>query len=207
MMTRNPKAQATSAKVLITFGLMFAAGGMLLIPLMAFLHVSANETRNWQTTEGKVTTNIVRRQLTGHTARTGRSRFRSGDNRGVEFAPAATYRYQVNGQTFTSSRYGLGQGMPRFREEVEARAYLNDGFTAGSKVTVHYDPKDPSSAVLSIGSSSVFFYMGLFGVALLAAGALFVWLGRRSLWVARSASAAAVGNPVGPMAQPSWPQR
>ncbi len=203
MMTKNTEAQATSGKVLIAFGAIFAIGGILLVPLMAFLHLSANETRNWQSTEGRVTANIVRERV-HRGKRLGRDRNRSADSRAVEYFPSATYEYQVGSRTFTSSRYGLGQGMPSFRTEEAARAHLNAGFTGGSTVTVHYDPKDPSSAVLTIGSSPVFFYLGLFGVALIAVGMLFVWLGRKTLLAARAVAMGASGNAVAFPAQPTW---
>jgi hypothetical protein len=64
------------------------------------------------------------------------------------YRAVVTYSYRVSGRTFTSDRLTL--------EEVETSSEsharkLSERYTPGAPVTVHYDPADPTRAILLPG--------------------------------------------------------
>ncbi len=91
----------------------------------------AGET--WLTTPGKVTDSRV----ASHTS------FRNG-RQTTQINAQVKYEYQVMGQTYESDKLGFGNaGSGRKNANAKVAEY-----PVGSAVTVHYDPADPSKAVL-----------------------------------------------------------
>lgn len=179
-----------STTILRIVGAVFAVGGLALMVLMAYLHLTAASTASWSSTEGRITGGVVRRHVLGENARV-RVRFTrpSDESPSVQFAPSVTYRYSVAGQTLTSNRYRIGEGIPMFNTREEAQAYLRENYPGGRKVTVYYNPQDPSDAVLETGVTNLFLYIAL-------GGALFVLAGGAMFAVARkSGSAQPFRNP------------
>jgi|AMWB02.1.fsa_nt_gi hypothetical protein len=72
-----------------------------------------------------------------------RSRSSSGIS-STTYSPEVTYEYEVDGQTYTGNRLGFGSGS---FSEKKAKAKIAP-YPAGAAVTVHYDPAEPSNAVL-----------------------------------------------------------
>ena len=62
----------------------------------------------------------------------------------------------MDGKTYKGNRYNLGSGSTasdRYDSEQKVRDAVGDRFRVGTDITVHYDPDDPSSAVLEAGAS------------------------------------------------------
>jgi hypothetical protein len=91
----------------------------------------AGET--WPTVPGKV----MDSRVASHTS------FRNG-RQSTQIAAVVKYEYQVMGQAYESDTLGFGNtGSGRKNATAKVAEY-----PAGSSVTVHYDPADPSKAVL-----------------------------------------------------------
>ena len=88
-------------------------------------------------------------------------------------APVVEFTYQVHGHEYRSRQITLGTklaGTQSFAEQIAAR------YPQGSTVEVHYDPANPSNAVLQVASSVSWLLLVLalfcFGVAVQASGIL-----------------------------------
>ncbi len=79
--------------------------------------------------------------------------------RSVTYSPVVTYEYHVNGQTYHSTqiRAGMWGGSDKAGAERAVRAH-----PVGSSVTVHYNPADPSDALLEPGVRGGDWLMPLF---------------------------------------------
>lgn len=93
------------------------------------------------------------------------------------------YRYEVGGRSFTGSRIALDD------VEVSSKSHaenLAQRYASGTAVTVHYNPEDPSQAVLEPGIHMVSWVLPAIGVAfLIVAGGFFLairWYSGRSLF-------------------------
>ena len=113
-------------------GLLFAA--------MLYVRYSINAVKDWPSTPGTITES---RAITNYS--------RKGQ-------PWISYKYEVNGKKHTG--YGITPGAeindPAFAREVLTR------FPKGAEVTVYYNPKNPSSAVLDRDSISQKYMWGWF---------------------------------------------
>jgi hypothetical protein len=63
----------------------------------------------------------------------------------TKYEPQVSYQYQVKDQTYNGNRLGLESLL--FLERTTANKKI-DVYPQGAQVTVHYDPADPSKAVL-----------------------------------------------------------
>jgi Protein of unknown function (DUF3592) len=91
----------------------------------------------------------------------------------ISYAPVVEFSYQVHGRDYRSRQITLGAnlaGTQSFAEQTAAR------YPQGSAVDVHYDPANPSNAVLRTTSSASWLLLVLalfcFGVAVHASGLL-----------------------------------
>jgi Protein of unknown function (DUF3592) len=91
----------------------------------------------------------------------------------VLHAPLVEFTYQVHGREYRSRQVTLGvelSGTQSSAEQIAAR------YPQGSAVEVHYDPANPSNAVLQVASSVSWLLLVLalfcFGVAVAASGVL-----------------------------------
>lgn len=135
--------------------------GTLAIVFGAFLVLSGMETQSWPTTDGVVLhTEIV----VNH------------GGKSTTYAPLVLYQYSVDGAiyscdnmigTTTSSSYEWATGCLA-------------SYPEGSQVTVHYNPNNPSDAVLSAGASIMDAVPIFIGTVFLLAAILLFWkFGRR----------------------------
>jgi hypothetical protein len=88
--------------------------------------------------------------------------------RAVSFRPEVSYRYEVNGVPYTSDTVafdGHGSG------GLESAQAVSRHYATGSKVTLHYEPDDPSVACLQCGATGVVNYVVTLGGALFAVAA------------------------------------
>lgn len=122
----------------------------------------SKEAANWPVTRGTV---VVSSTEIIHQTTQGRDQ--------IVYAPVVEFTYQVHGREFRSRQVTLGAklaGTRSFAEQIAAR------YPQGSSVEVHYDPADPSTAVLRVTSSASWLLLALalfcFGVAVQASGVL-----------------------------------
>ncbi|GMU08414.1 MULTISPECIES: DUF3592 domain-containing protein [Corallococcus] len=107
-------------------------------------------SKDWPTAQGTVLTSRVE---------TLRSK------RAVSFRPEVSYRYEVNGVPYTSDTVAFdGHGAGGL---ADAQA-VSRHYAAGSPVTLHYEPEDPSVACLQCGDTGVVNYLVTLGGAVFA---------------------------------------
>jgi hypothetical protein len=109
--------------------------------------LKAARTRKWPTASGTLLTSTVthREALPPDRDDDGPSRPRSPE---TLYRAAVTYRYQVDGRTFTGDRLGLDE--VETSSEPHAR-HVSERFKSGAPVTVYYDPANPALAILQPG--------------------------------------------------------
>ena len=152
-------------------GALFLALGVICIAGSVYTLSHGADQDSWSQTRGTITRSRLESAPPGSQATTRKI-----------FA----YEYEVQGQTYRSDRYSFGSvagdrtvGIRRFRR--------------GDAVIVHYDPRDPSVAVLEKRQPGVFVYVVLlFGLLFLQASAgcllardftaLFSRAGAKQLW-------------------------
>ena len=128
----------TSALTLL-IGLALLAFGFLFVQ-------EANASRDWPTVTGRIQNVRVTWDLTNYQE--------SMPDR--EYYFEVQYAYAVDGQSYTGERFSLGDGSNAagrtYHSEDEARAAAAAAYTAGSDITVYYDPAGPEAAVLQPGA-------------------------------------------------------
>lgn len=165
----DEKVQAL--KTLSRFGIGLGALGGLLSVFGVYFLLTANESLSWPSVEGTIVQTEVRRDT--------RSRKGSAEptlNTDVEYYVSVNYTYDVEGNSYVASRYSLGQGdqvSRRYKERSDAEAEAASRFPEGTTVTVHYDPEQPTEAVLAPGWNWGTFAPLLMGIFLGGSGWLF----------------------------------
>ncbi|WP_198159740.1 DUF3592 domain-containing protein [Picosynechococcus sp. PCC 7003] len=169
----DEKVQAL--KTLSRFGLgLGILGGLLSIFGIYFL-VIANQSLSWPSVQGSVVQTEIRRET--------RSKGSPGAtlNTYVEYYVSVNYTYDVEGHSYFSSRYSLGEGdrvSRRYKERSDAEAEAISRFPEGTTVIVYYDPKQPTEAVLTTGWNWGTFTPLLMGVFFGGSGWLFYAVGK-----------------------------
>lgn len=122
----------------------------------------AKTTETWPTTSGSIVSSQLDQKTTtdyddGHTSTS------------TSYTPIVEYTYQVGGQTYQGSHIFPGASMSY--DHGTAQGIINR-YQPGVAVTVHYDPADPTQAVLETKSKggnlflilgSVFAVLGICG--------------------------------------------
>jgi hypothetical protein len=118
---------------------------------------ASSKFRGWPVASGRVTEKTI-----GPSTTTGASR------PGRYFEPRVTYSYTVDGKSFTGHRIGVTTNA---YDEDTARKTAND---FPESVEVHYNPKDPSDALLQPSATGIAIIMLAAGIlaALIGAGLL-----------------------------------
>jgi len=116
----------------------FCLGGVMVLALLWASRRQAAEASGWARTAGRIVSSTVEhyRQRVGG-ARTGTLT--------TFYEAVVEYAYSVNGRDYHSTQLSFGAkaaGSQAFAEAQAAR------YPEGSQVMVHYDPKNPSNAVL-----------------------------------------------------------
>lgn len=123
---------------------------------------AANASRSWPTVEGKVISSSVDSQRS--------------DKGGTTYHAEVLYEYKVGGQT--QSAHDVAFGAYGSSNPSHARNIVNK-YPAGSDITVHYSPSNPSDAVLETGITGQAFFLPGFGAVFFSAGlAMFVFMPR-----------------------------
>ena len=143
----------------------FALGGVMVLALLWASRRQVAEASGWQQTAGRIVSSTVEhyRQRVGG-ARTGSL---------VTFYEAVVeYAYSVNGHDYHSTRLSFGAKTAGSQQLAEAAAAR---YPEGSQVMVHYDPKNPSNAVLDAriaqGVMWIVVAIAFFGLAIFFSGA------------------------------------
>ncbi|MBJ6763043.1 DUF3592 domain-containing protein [Myxococcaceae bacterium JPH2] len=104
----------------------------------------------WPTVEGTVTSSTV------ETLRSKRS---------VSFHPEVRYRYAVGSEVFTSDTLSFGGNDSGVLADAQ---YYTRHYPSGAKLTLHYQPSDPTVSCVECGSAGVANYVVTLGGAALA---------------------------------------
>jgi hypothetical protein len=121
------------------FTLFFALGALLLMFIQWSSYREARRAVSWPVTPGRVVASRVESYTTSVGGRSG--------NRVTLFQPVVEYAYIVKDREFHSTQLRFGARESTGRDLAEARAAR---YPAGSEVPVHYDPQNPSNAVLDV---------------------------------------------------------
>jgi hypothetical protein len=103
------------------------------------------ETAAWPTVQGTVAQSRVKRSR--------------GSEGGSVYSAEITYRYTVGGREYESDRYRFGDISSSSRGRAQR---IVDRYPAGGPATVHYNPSDPSEAVLSADVDGMDMFLLLF---------------------------------------------
>lgn len=145
--------------ILVGFGLLVYVVGALLCLAQRRQRAAAEKSKSWPVVDGTITASAVEPLQA---------------KRRTTASAVVRYSYRVAGKDYQSSRI-LGRPNERSPQAMTA---LIAAYPPGRKVKVHYDPKNPSTAVLgpgltSGGVSTLFVYaiaMMVLGFMALAAG-------------------------------------
>lgn len=132
------------------------------------LRRQAEITAAWSSTEGVVRSGKV------NSRRVPRATLGGSQRRGnYLYSAQIIYEYTVDGQSYTSDQIGTAKGMLSWSRGTSGAAYEATWlakYPEGKRVTVYFDPDDPSNAVLERDQGAVAY-------AMLAAAGLFALLG------------------------------
>jgi hypothetical protein len=110
-------------------------GGIIFITLAILQYMKAKKAeKTWLTVPGVVLNSDIKVHL---------SRSSKGQTT-KNYEPQVSYQYQVQDQTFNGDRLGFGSGSYG-KSKANKKIAI---YPQGAQVTVHYDPADPSKAVL-----------------------------------------------------------
>ncbi|GIV78971.1 MAG: hypothetical protein KatS3mg050_3365 [Litorilinea sp.] len=146
-----------------TAALSLAISAALLAFGFVFLQ-KANASRDWPAVTGRVQNVRVTWNLSNS----------QGSMPDREYFFEVHYTYAVEGQTYTGKRFSLGHGSNaagRTYDSEEAARAAAAAYTAGSAITVYYDPAAPEEAVLLPGAGFGAYAPLLLGLLFLLAGA------------------------------------
>jgi hypothetical protein len=118
--------------------------------------------RNWPTTQGMVTMSALERR-------------RSSNNRGSVNYPVVYYTYEGGGQRYEGNRIAPGMEVGG-----TGASKVIERYPAGSQVTVHYNPQNPSDAILEINTPAsvmiLWFVFAIVNLMMCGMAALFYFL-------------------------------
>lgn len=149
-------------------------GGMALLGLVAtafgiYFILFGNAAASWPETQGTVVSTTIQTSTARAATGTGSAAVRRREAL-RQYYPSITYRWTVDGQTYTGSQYQVGTTAPKFDEPEQAQAEA-DKHPAGSAIPVFYDPANPSTAVLAREVSSGVYAPLALGFVMLVLGA------------------------------------
>ena len=154
-------AQLTFLAVGIIFALVGA--GIVYLGINAYLGSAA--TVNWPSVTGTILTSSV--NTTYQCTNTGGTgTYGTAQSCGYVYTPLVSYRYIVNGITYTGHNINLN-----YVSSDSASAYAQvQEYQVGTNVSVYYNPQAPYTAVLQTGATVGNLFLPLFGAAFLIVG-------------------------------------
>lgn len=145
----------------IVFGTMVLIG-VLMSGFGIYFIGQGYEAEGWTKVEGRVVSSTIQVDIDIHSRSA-----KSEEQR--RYCPSITYEWQVDGKTYTGSRYRLGETHEKYKERAEAGAAAAR-FRTGEPITVYYDKDHPSQAVLDPSLSVGVFVPLPLGLLFLALG-------------------------------------
>jgi hypothetical protein len=118
----------------------FALAGVMLLALLRAARRQAAAASRWPVTTGRIVTSTVEH----YRSRVGGAR--SGTVT-TFYEPVVEYSYRVDGREYHSTRLSFGGRVAGSEELAQAKAAQ---YPAGTEVVVHYDPDNPTNAVLDL---------------------------------------------------------
>jgi hypothetical protein len=118
------------------FGLFAAIAGLFLLGLAARNLWKGRASRGWRRVPGRILRSFV---FVDH-----------GSKGGEGYTPKLEYEYTLDGHRYTSMRWRYGQTGAWSRKSADRSIAP---FPAGTAVTVHVNPSDPTESVLISGTS------------------------------------------------------
>jgi hypothetical protein len=118
----------------------FALGGFMVLGLLWAARRQVAEAARWPATGGR----IVKCTVENYRKRVGSA---SGGTLVTFHEPVVEYAYRVDDREYHSTQLSFGGKAASSRASAEAKAAR---YPAGNLVLVHYDPKNPSNAVLDL---------------------------------------------------------
>lgn len=128
-----------------------ACVGMLVLWLGCSLQSKADASKGWPTSEGKVLECTVIEKT---------EKNKDDGTTSVLYSCDVVYQYSVEGRSYKSSQVSHVRSSSSSSKDAEDTARK---YPVGSKVQVHYNPADPSEAVLEThtgGGSAILFLLG-----------------------------------------------
>ena len=118
----------------------FALGGLMVLVMLWAARRQVAEASAWPATGGR----IVKSTVENYRKRVGGAQ--SG-TLATFYQPVVEYSYRVGDHEYHSTQLSFGGTQAASQQNAEARAAR---YPAGNLVLVHYDPKNPSNAVLEL---------------------------------------------------------
>lgn len=129
--------------------LLFVLLGLSLLVASWHLYQHTSETSRWPTTTCVIESSTVQQYLT----------------RVTMYYPAVTYSYTVDGTAYSGNMIRLNQESSARLQDATERAAQ---YPVGSTVTVHYNPQNPSVAVLDTSFSILLYGFIVFSMVFTA---------------------------------------
>ena len=140
----------------LVFLLVFGVLGAIFLVIALVSRQKAQTSQSWPTAAGTVLAAELKEHVSHDYDDTPSTRY--------SFEPVVEYSYAVGAQTFTSRR--IGYGANRFSRSQAQKTV--ERYPVGSAVTVHYNPTNPTEAVLETQASGsmLFLILGIIFLAL-----------------------------------------
>ena len=152
-------AEANSGKNFGILTLAMFVAGIFLMSWGGYEMKGASESLDWPETPGSITSSHVSKE----TSRDSEQRLRT------TYYPNVAYQYQIAGRGYTGTRINFG-GRTGGMEWVAQRTV--DRYPTGKTIIVHYNPQEPTYAVLEAGIAWSSIFLFLMGIVFFVAGVL-----------------------------------
>ncbi len=143
--------------VAIIIFIFFIIIGILFVLEGAYFYQQDTESESWYQTEGVILSSDIYTE--------------SGEH-GTMYKANIVYQYQVNGINYTSDDVSTGHLSSSDRNYAQQTV---NKYYVGKTVTVFYNPKDPSNAVLEPGATIFPYIIILFGLLPIIVGSVFLY--------------------------------
>lgn len=157
----------------------FIGLGVLALGFGVYMLLIARESASWPTVEGQI--EAVKIEKTTRRASSSSSRSSTARPKKTRYHVALVYSYAVDGQRYEASRYSIGQGSrisKKYKQRDEARQAAR-AYATGDAIVVHYNPDDPSEAVIQAGVTGASWVPFVFGLLFAGVGSYLLLIPRR----------------------------
>jgi hypothetical protein len=149
---------------------LFIGLGVLALGFGVYMLNVARQSASWPSAEGQI--EAVKVEKTTTSRRSSSSSTSTARQKKTRYHVSLVYSYDVDGQIHESSRYSIGQGSrvsKKYRKRDDATQAAR-AYTKGDAITVHYNPADPSEAVIRAGVTGASWVPFVFGLLFAGVG-------------------------------------